>query len=214
MVGVCPYPRGMAQVTPFPSPQSRERSRWVTAAAWSGGFVALLWIIEAIDVLSGNQLDDDGVRPLSSDGLIGILLAPFLHGGWAHLASNTGPLLVLGFLVLLSGVGRWLQVMITVMVVSGLGTWVFGGVNTVHIGASGVVFGLLTYLLVRGWFARNLGQIAVGVVVFLIYGSLLWGVLPQQVGVSWQAHLFGAVGGVVAAWMLDRRDSYLARSLR
>ncbi len=169
--------------------------------------MALLWLVELLDVLSGNQLDDDGIRPLDPDGLVGVLLAPFLHGSWAHLLSNTGPLLVLGFLVLLSGVGRWLQVMITVMVVSGLGTWVVGGAGTVHIGASGVVFGLLAYLLVRGWFARDLKQIAVGVLVFLVYGSLLWGVLPTQVGVSWQAHLFGAVGGVVAAWMLDRREA-------
>ncbi|MFC6152854.1 rhomboid family intramembrane serine protease [Nocardioides yefusunii] len=197
----------MAQVTPFPSPRRQQRSRWITAAAWSGGFVALLWLVELLDVLSGNQLDDDGIRPLDPDGLVGVLLAPFLHGSWAHLLSNTGPLLVLGFLVLLSGVGRWLQVMITVMVVSGLGTWVVGGAGTVHIGASGVVFGLLAYLLVRGWFARDLKQIAVGVLVFLVYGSLLWGVLPTQVGVSWQAHLFGAVGGVVAAWMLDRREA-------
>lgn len=202
------YRQGMAQVHPFPPPSSRrEPARWGTAAAWSGGFVALLWVIEMVDVLLGNSLDAEGIHPLDGEGLLGIVFAPFLHAGWAHLSSNSGPLLVLGFLILLSGVTRWAQVSIVVAVVAGLGTWLFGGVGTVHLGASGLVFGYLTYLLVRGVVARKPWQILVGVVVFMVYGSLLWGVLPTQVGVSWQGHLFGAVGGVLAAWILDRRPT-------
>ncbi len=204
----------MPEVTPFPPAgrPRREPARWLTAAAWSGGFVGLLWLLEGIDALLGNPWDDEGIRPGTEQGLVGILFAPFLHGGFSHLASNSGPLLVLGFLILLSGVARWFQVSIVVIVVSGLGTWLLGGVGTVHIGASGLLFGWLAYLLVRGLVARNPVQIAVGVGVFVIYGSLLWGVLPQQVGVSWQAHLFGAIGGVLAAWWLDRRPSALRTS--
>lgn len=205
-VGGAGYRLGMASVTPFPPPSARrERSNWVTAVAWSGGFVALLWVIELVDTVLGNRLDYEGIRPGDQDGLLGILFAPFLHGGWAHLSSNTGPLLVLGFLILLSGVLKWVQVSVVVVLVSGIGTWLLGGVGTVHIGASGLVFGWLTYLLVRGVVARKPWQIVIGVVVFFVYGSVLWGVLPTQVGVSWQAHLFGAVGGVLAALMLDRR---------
>ena len=191
--------------TPFPAYDQtpRARSGWVTAMLWSGGFVALLWLVEGIDTLLGNSLDEQGIRPGVGDGLVGVLFAPFLHVGWGHLLSNSGPLLVLGFLILLSGVGRWIGVSLVVAVVSGVGTWIFGGYGTVHLGASGLVFGWLVYLVVRGIFNRRPWQIVVGVLVFLVYGSLLWGVLPTTPGVSWQGHLFGAVGGLLAAWWLE-----------
>ena len=202
--------------TPFPAPDEtpRRRSGWVEALVWSGGFVALLWLIEGIDVLLGNSLDAQGIRPGMSDGLVGVLFAPFLHVGWGHLLSNSGPLLVLGFLILLSGVGRWIAVSLVVAVVSGVGTWIFGGYGTIHLGASGLVFGWLVYLVVRGIFNRRPWQIVVGVVVFLYYGSLLWGVLPTTPGVSWQGHLFGAVGGFLAAWWLEAPERAKRRRLR
>lgn len=191
--------------TPFPAYDQapRERSGWVTATLWSSGFVALLWLVEGIDVLLDNSLDAQGIRPGVSDGLVGVLFAPFLHAGWGHLLSNSGPLLVLGFLILLSGVGRWIAVSLVVAVISGVGTWIFGGYGTVHLGASGLVFGWLVYLVVRGIFNRRPWQIVVGVLVFLYYGSLLWGVLPTTPGISWQGHLFGALGGFLAAWWLE-----------
>lgn len=178
---------------------SRRGLPWGAAAGWSLGFVALLWVLESIDAMLGNSLDAEGIRPGTTDGLLGILLAPLLHGGFPHLVANTVPLLVLGFLVLLSGVGHWLIVTAVVWVISGLGTWLLGGVGTIHIGASGLVFGWLAYLIVRGFFTRHPGQVALGVVVLVLYGGMLWGVLPGQPGISWQGHLFGAVGGVVAA---------------
>jgi membrane associated rhomboid family serine protease len=175
------------------------------AGAWSAGFVAVLWVSEIIDTVLGNRLDAEGIRPGSTDGLSGVLFAPLLHGGFGHLVANTVPLLVLGFLILLSGVGQWAAVTAAVWVIGGLGTWLFGGVGTVHIGASGLVFGWLTYLIVRGLFTRRPWQIVVGLAVFLLYGGALWGVLPGQPGISWQGHLFGAIGGVVAAWSLPVR---------
>jgi membrane associated rhomboid family serine protease len=185
------------------TPATTTRTSWGQAGVWSAGFVAVLWVSEIIDTLLGNRLDAEGIRPGDPDGLSGIAFAPLLHGGFGHLAANSVPLLVLGFLILLSGVARWIAVTTLVWLVAGVGTWLFGGVGTVHIGASGLVFGWLTYLIVRGLVTRRPGQIAVGVVVLLVYGGALWGVLPGQPGVSWQGHLFGALAGVMAAWWLS-----------
>jgi membrane associated rhomboid family serine protease len=123
--------------------------------------------------------------------------------------------LILGFLVLLSGIGRGLTATGIIWVLGGIGTWLTAGSGTNHIGASILIFGWITYLLTRGIFARNLGQLAIGVVVFVIYGGALWGVLPTDAFISWQGHLFGAVGGVVAAWALsaDARQARRQKSL-
>ena len=169
-------------------------------------FVGLLYVVELTDTVLGNTLDASGVRPREVEGLDGILWAPMLHGSWGHLAANTVPLLVFGFLILLSGVARWAAVTAVVWVVGGVGTWLTGGEQTVHLGASVLAFGWLVYLLVRGFFSGSAAQIMVGVVLLFLYGGLLLGVLPGQPGVSWQGHLFGAVGGVVAAWWFGGRD--------
>jgi membrane associated rhomboid family serine protease len=188
-----------------------RRSRVVVAAQVIAAFVALLYLVELVDVVTGRRLDTAGVRPRDPDGLDGILFAPLLHGGWQHLVANTGPLLVLGFLILLAGVARWLLVTGVVWLVGGAGVWVAGAANTVHIGASVLAFGWLVFLLVRGAFSRSARQVLLGVVLLLVYGGLLWGVLPGQPGVSWQGHLFGAAGGLVAAWWLGTRDRVAAR---
>ena len=191
---------------------SERGAGWARAAAYSLGFVVLLWLIELADVLLPARLDQEGVRPRDEDGLWGILFAPLLHAGWDHLIANSVPLLVLGFLVFLSGIGRALAATAVIWVVGGLGTWLIAPEHTVHIGASVIVFGWLTYLILRGIFARSEGQIALGAVVLVLYGGALWGVLPGQPGVSWQGHLFGAIGGGLAAWWLapDRdRHAYV-----
>lgn len=169
------------------------------------GFVVLLYLVELLDTALGNRLDAAGVRPRDLEGLVGVVVAPLLHVGWLHLVANTVPLLVLGFLILLSGVTRWAAVTAVVWVVGGLGTWLTGQSHSVHLGASVLVFGWLLYLVSRGWFSRRPLQVLLGLALLLVYGGALWGVLPLQPGVSWQGHLFGAVGGVLAAWWLDRR---------
>ena len=181
-------------------------SRVLLAVEVIAVFVGLLYVVELADMLLGNRLDGAGVRPREVDGLDGIFFAPLLHGGWGHLAANTVPLLVFGFLILLSGVGRWAAVTAVVWLVGGAGTWLTGGDHTVHLGASVLAFGWLVYLLVRGFFSRSAVQVLVGVVLLALYGGVLWGVLPGQPGVSWQGHFFGAVGGVCAAWWFGRRD--------
>ncbi|HEU4515176.1 MAG TPA: rhomboid family intramembrane serine protease [Nocardioidaceae bacterium] len=185
---------------------ARRRSRVVVAAQVIAAFIGLLYAVEFVDTILGNRLDGAGVRPRETEGLDGILFAPVLHGGWDHLFANTGPLLVFGFLILLAGVLRWLLVTAVVWLVGGAGVWVTGGENTIHLGASILAFGWLVFLLVRGFFSHSAKQILLGIVLMVLYGGVLLGALPGQPGVSWQGHLFGAVGGFLAAWWLGQRD--------
>lgn len=167
--------------------------------------VGLMWVLEVVDVAADHQLDNYGIHPRDVDGLAEIFSAPFLHAGFGHLVSNTVPFLAMGAAIALGGLLRVALVTLIVAVVSGFGTWLIAGSNSVHLGASGVVFGYATYLVSRGIFSRRLSELAVGVVVVAIWGiGLLQGLLPQE-RISWQAHLFGAVGGVVAASVLAGR---------
>ena len=192
----------------IPTRQTRARrtARPLLAAQVILGFVAVLYALEAVDTVLGGRLDGAGVRPREVDGLDGIVFAPLLHAGWQHLEANTLPLLVFGFLILLAGVPRWLSVTAVVWLVGGVGTWLTGQPHSVHLGASVLAFGWLAYLLVRGVFSRRPGQVLLGVLLLFLYGGLLWGVLPNSTGVSWQGHLFGAVGGALAAWWWGERD--------
>ena len=198
----------LATVVGVSIPQTRPRrtARPLLAAQVIFAFVALLYVLEAVDTVLGGRLDGAGVRPREVDGLDGIVFAPLLHAGWQHLEANTLPLLVFGFLILLAGVPRWLSVTAVVWLVGGVGTWLTGQPHSVHLGASVLAFGWLAYLLVRGVFSRRPGQVLLGVLLLFLYGGLLWGVLPNSTGVSWQGHLFGAVGGALAAWWWGERD--------
>ena len=167
--------------------------------------VALMWVAEVVDVLAGHELDQFGIEPRDPDGLVGIVAAPFLHAGFGHLISNTLPFLVMGLAIALKGAVRVATVTAIVALVAGLGTWLVAPAATLHIGASGVVFGYGTYLLTRGLFNRDVLEIAIGAIVGVVWGgALLWGLLPRE-GISWQGHLFGAIGGLVAARVLARR---------
>lgn len=186
------------------------KSELVRYVAIVGGLVALFWVIEIIDVLNlehslfglSQPLDYFGVRPRTREGFRQILYMPFLHGNFLHLISNTVPFFVLGMLVIIRSVRDFVFVTVVTAIISGLGAWAFGAANSVHIGASGVVFGYFGYLLLRGFFERSLISIGLGAIVFFFYGSILWGVLPLQQGVSWLGHLFGLIGGGMAAFML------------
>jgi membrane associated rhomboid family serine protease len=175
---------------------------WRQAVTITGAFVALLWVLEIVDSVTGNALDPYGVQPRETDGLVGIVAGPALHFGFDHLGANTVPVLVLGFLALVTGIARGLAATAIIWVVGGVGVWLLGPDNTVHAGASLLIFGWIVYLIVAGFFTRRVVQILIGVAVFFLYGGALWGVLPSDPHVSWQGHLFGALGGFVAAWML------------
>jgi membrane associated rhomboid family serine protease len=215
---------GMSGSAGYPATQQpKKRPAWVVGGATIVSFVVLLWIIELFDSLSGHHLDNNGIRPLETDGLPGIIFAPLLHSSWQHLMANTGPALVLGFLMTLAGVSRFIFATAIIWILGGVGTWLIGNigaptyngmqVETNHIGASGLIFGWLTFLIVFGFFTRKVWEIVVGVIVLFIYGSVLLGVLPGTFGVSWQGHLCGGIAGVLAAYMLSGPERK-ARELR
>jgi membrane associated rhomboid family serine protease len=169
--------------------------------------VLLMWVLEVVDTALDNRLDRYGIVPREVDGLDGVVAAPFLHVGFGHLAANTLPFVVMGLVIALEGPLRLLGVTAITALVSGLGTWLIAPADTVHLGASGVVFGYSTYLIARGWFNRRMAEIAIGVAVALLWGGALLAGLEPQEGISWQGHLFGAVGGLVAARMLSEPRS-------
>ncbi|HVL31210.1 MAG TPA: rhomboid family intramembrane serine protease [Solirubrobacteraceae bacterium] len=164
--------------------------------------VALMWITELVDVVAGGSLDAYGIRPRDVGALPEIAAAPFLHAGFGHLLSNTVPFALMGAAIALAGLMRVAAVTAIVGLVSGLGTWLIASSGTVHLGASGLVFGYASYLVARGLLSRRLAELAVGAIVVAVWGiGLAQGLLPQE-RISWQAHVFGAIGGVLAASML------------
>ncbi|HEY7053867.1 MAG TPA: rhomboid family intramembrane serine protease [Mycobacterium sp.] len=198
----------------------KKRPAWMVGGITIVSFVALLYVIELVDVLNRHDLDDNGIRPLEADGLWGIVWAPLLHANWQHLLANTVPALVLGFLMTLAGLARFIFATAIVWIVGGFGTWLIGntgappGVETNHIGASGLIFGWLTFLIVFGWFTRHVWEIVVGLLVLFVYGGVLFGVLPGTFGVSWQGHLCGAAAGVFAAYVLSGPERKARESRR
>ncbi|HLL92609.1 MAG TPA: rhomboid family intramembrane serine protease [Solirubrobacteraceae bacterium] len=191
-------------------PQLRERF-----AAQAGGLralaalVAIMWAVEVVNSLDSYQLDKDGIVPRSLSHLDGVAFAPFLHASWSHLISNTVPFVILGLAIALTGAVRLLEVSAIVALVSGLGTWLIAPANSVTVGASGIVFGYAAYLISRGVFTRRALEILLGVVVLVVFGvTLLYDLIPHT-GISWQAHLFGAIGGVIAASLLSERAKAL-----
>lgn len=164
-----------------------------------GVMVALMWISEILDIfVFRHRLDVYGILPRNIIGLRGILFAPFLHGGFPHLIANTVPFITLGWLIMVRETREFFPVTVVIAIVGGLGVWLFGA-PAYHIGASGLIFGYLGFLLLRGYFERSFSAIAIALVVFALYGGVLWGVLPSYPGVSWESHLFGFIGGGIAA---------------
>ena len=205
----------------MPATQTKKRPRWMVGGATILTFVALLYLAQLIDLLTDHSLDGNGIRPNTTDGLWGIIFAPVLHANWQHLMANTIPLLVLGFLMTLAGISRFVWATAIIWILGGFGTWLIGNVGsscgpTDHIGASGLIFGYLAFLLVFGLFVRRVWDIIIGLVVLFLYGGVLLGAMPvlhQCGGVSWQGHLSGAVAGVVAAYLLSAPERK-ARALK
>ncbi|MET1021582.1 MAG: rhomboid family intramembrane serine protease [Arthrobacter sp.] len=188
------------------TPASRARRGLLVV----GSFVLLLYVIEIINTVLLHSLNRTfGLRPRTLDGLLDILTFPLLHANLAHLMSNTLPLIIFGFLVFLAGKRVFVTALASSWLGSGVVVWLIGGFK-VTVGASGLVFGLFAFLLVRGFVNRNWWQIVLAVVLFMAYGGILFGILPTVASfVSWQAHLGGAIGGVLAALLLSTRGRTL-----
>ena len=169
-----------------------------------GGIVLLMWLLELINTLDSNQLDNDGIWARSFGHIWGIFTAPFLHVSFAHLIANTIPFVFMGVIIALHGAKRLALVTLIVIVVGGLGTWLIAPSHSITVGASGLVFGYAAYLLVRGLFDRSVLEVLVGIVVGVVWGGALLSSLVPHYGISWQGHVAGAVGGVVAAYLLRR----------
>ncbi|MFB7914778.1 rhomboid family intramembrane serine protease [Streptomyces sp. NPDC056061] len=188
------------------APARGTAGRAGAAAKLMLGWVALLWIIEAVDTATGHALDAYGIEPRRAGELLDIVPASFIHFGFGHVASNSVPLLVFGFLAALRGIRRFLAVAALIVVVDGLGVWLVSPAHSNTAGASGLVFGLFGYLLVRGFVDRRPLDIGIGLVIGAIWGSsILFGISPANTSVSWQGHLFGLLAGVVAAFVFRRR---------
>ncbi len=180
------------------------RANFRLAVKIAAAFVGLLWLIALLGW--GLDLQRFGVRPREWLGLPGILAAPLLHAGFVHLLANSLPLLVLGTAMLHLYPRASLKVLPAIYLGPGIAVWLFAPAGGVHIGASGLVYGLVTYIFVAGLIRRDRRAIAASLLVSFMYGTLAWGVLPIRVGVSWETHLAAALIGVVMAVLLRHLD--------
>ena len=189
-----------------PGTSGRGPSRVVTALTATGVLVGLNWVLELVDVLGfGGRLDVFGIRPRDPASLGHIFSAPFLHAGFPHLLANTVPLAVLSFMSAARNLWRYLAATLVIVGVGGALVWLFGRGGSTHLGASELIFGYLGYLLGVGWWERTPVAIGVAAAAFLLYGGLIWGVLPTQAYISWEGHLFGFLAGLFAALLLHGR---------
>ncbi len=165
---------------------------------WILGFVVLIWVIELINISTGHQLSDWGILPRTLKGLKGIPLSPFLHASLIHIMMNTIPLAVLGGFVLLNGRQMFFEVTVIIILVGGAALWLFGR-SSYHVGASGLIFGYFGYLVLRAWYDRSLKSFIIAFITVVLYGGIIWGLLPVFSRISWEGHLFGLLAGFLAA---------------
>jgi membrane associated rhomboid family serine protease len=202
----------------YPSVPGQNRSeglathgvRAVSAAVIVGLVTAAMWVLEIADYVLNGALDGYGLTPHDVGDLPDIFTAPFMHGGFGHLIGNTLPFVILGFLAAARGIAKFLVASLIIIVVGGLGVWFLSSANT--LGSSILIFGFFGYLLGRGLFERRLLDLGIAIGVVLLYGTMIFGVLPSDPGISWQGHLFGLIGGVLGSWIL-RRDTHRNREI-
>ncbi|WJY98191.1 Rhomboid family protein [Corynebacterium fournieri] len=198
---------GQPQYNQTPGTQRvpKRKAQRQTGLRFAGGFLAVIWVVFLLELIFP-WLQAFGIHPLDVSSLPFIFTSPLLHANLEHIISNSIPGAIFAFLVGYSGKRVFWEVTAFVVIIGGLGTWLLGGVGTNHIGASGLVYGWLAYLIIRGFFNRSLSQIITGVILGFFYSGLIFGLLPGTEGVSWQAHLFGALGGLVAGMVITSDD--------
>lgn len=175
---------------------TKERFGWLVA------LIAIIWAVQIANMITGYTLNTWlGLRPRAFGGLDGIVFMPLLHGSFTHAVSNTAPLVILGGLLATTARHLVLTASGIIVALGGLGVWLFGK-GAIHVGASGLVFGWFGFLVARGFVEKRPVPLLAAIAVALVYGTMVWGVLPGQPGVSWESHLLGAVAGILAAFVL------------
>jgi len=170
-----------------------------------GGSLAILWSVWIASViLVPLHLADHGIHPRTVSGLEGIIFAPFLHASFMHILGNSIVFVPFATLILMQDISSFFTVTIITALISGLGTWLIGSPNTNHIGASGVIFGYFGYCISIGFFKKKVSTILFSLIIIITYGSMIFGILPAQIGISWEEHLFGLIGGIFSAFLLSK----------
>jgi membrane associated rhomboid family serine protease len=181
-----------------------QQQRWRRAAGIASNFLLVLFVVACLQAFTRLPLAAFGVVPRTLWGLNGILFAPLLHGSWAHLFANSLPLWILTLLLFADPRYKPWSTLCVIWFAAGFGTWLIGRGGAIHLGASGIIFGEVAYLLFCGFLMRSWRAAFVALAVFVFFGGIFYGVLPQQNGVSWEGHLCGALGGFWAAWRTHR----------
>jgi membrane associated rhomboid family serine protease len=184
-------------------PKPRLGEQLKASVYWILGPVVIMWAVELVNLALGHRLNALGIRPRMIAGLVGIPLSPFLHNGIGHVLVNTVPFIVLGSLVILHGTRVFLEVSLFIILLSGAGVWLLGRPGN-HVGASGLIFGYFGFLVARSWYERSLVSIILAFLTILLYGGILWGVLPTYARISWEGHLFGLLAGIFVAGLASR----------
>jgi len=178
-----------------------EKSAFWQNAMLVLGLVSVLWIVQIIQYLGLFDFSPYGNWPHHTSGLKGIIFSPFIHGSFDHLISNTLPIMILLTVLLNAYPGVAIIVLVFIHLLSGLLVWLLAPDNGVHIGISGIIYGIAAFLVASGWFRRDRMSITIAIAVVLVYGGMVWGFIPQQ-GISWQSHLYGAISGGIIAYLL------------
>ncbi len=196
---------------------SKEVRNFIEAVRFPILFVLLMWIVHFYRVAAGAEFYGYGIFPRTLSGAKGILFAPFIHGDFGHLLSNTVPMLVLGFIIFSFYKRVAFVSFLLIFLLTGFSVWLFASSRAYHIGASGVVYGLLSFVFWNGIFRRNVKAIVLSLVVLVLYSGYFFGVLPDQEGISWESHLFGGIVGIIISFVFksvieedeeERRDPW------
>nr|WP_051256128.1 rhomboid family intramembrane serine protease [Corynebacterium freiburgense] len=186
---------------------NQGKQRFGVAFRLAIGYVVAIWSVFFLDTATGGWMKFYGIHPLDITSLTGIVTSPLLHANLTHIMGNTMPGVVFVFLIGLSGRRVFWEVTSITAVIGGMGTWLLGGIGTNHIGASGLIYGWFSYLVIRGIANRNFMQILLGIILATAYSYYIWGVIPGTPGISWQGHLFGGIGGALAGWFITSDDT-------
>jgi membrane associated rhomboid family serine protease len=179
---------------------AKKRARsFADAVEISAIIVLALFFVFYVNLFVGGRLNGLGILPRTAWGLAGIVFSPLLHYNQAHLTTNGISLFILLVILFSHREYRADSALIAIWLLSGFGTWILGRPNSIHIGASGVIYGVVTYLVASAWWLRSWRSAGLAVLILFLYGGIFYGLLPQQGFISWEAHLSGAVAGILVA---------------